>query len=181
MNTTEAEFLRVFICNLHTCNPKICTASRIIRFRKAKEMPVNKIPSQSIVLTPFSQIALSPSDRVLASKYGIVGVDCSWNKIEEGRKVLSKGKGRALPFLIAVNPTNYGKPSKLSTLEAIAAALYILGYKKQYFDILSIVKWGDEFHKINKDYLIAYSNAENSKEVVACQENFIKELYGDEF
>ena len=179
MNTTDAELLRIYICNLHTCNPKICTASRIIRFRKAKDIPANKIQSQSIVLTPFSQIALSPSDRERALKYGIVGIDCSWNKIENGREILSKGTGRALPFLIAVNPTNYGKPSKLSTLEAIAASLYILGTKEQYFDILSIVKWGDEFHKINEVYLTAYSKAKNSKEVVAYQENFIKDLYGE--
>ena len=177
MKTNNADFIQIYICNLHTCNPKICTASRIVRFNKAKEIPISKIQSKSIVLTPFSQIALSSLDKERVLKYGLVGIDCSWNKIENSRKVLSKGTGRALPFLIAVNPTNYGKPSKLSTLEAIAAALYILGFKEQYFDILSVVKWGDEFHKINENYLTAYSNAKNSKEVVAYQEEFINNLY----
>ena len=98
MDSTEGALLRIYICNMHTCNPKICTASRIIRFRKAKEIPINKIPAQSIVLTPFSYTALSPSDSERVAQYGIVGVDCSWNKIEDGREVLSKGTGRALPF-----------------------------------------------------------------------------------
>lgn len=179
MNTNTADFIQIYICNLHTCNPKICTANRMVRFHKATEIPVNKIQSQSIVLTPFSQVALSPSDKKRVLNYGIVGIDCSWNKIEDSKNVLSKGTGRALPFLIAVNPTNYGKPSKLSTLEAVAAALYILGYREQYFDILATVKWGDEFHKINEEYLTAYSKAKNSKEVVAYQREFINNLYGE--
>ncbi|MCK5304553.1 MAG: DUF367 domain-containing protein, partial [Candidatus Heimdallarchaeota archaeon] len=85
--------------------------------------------------------------------------------------------GRALPFLVAANPVNYGKPSKLSTLEAIASALYILGDKIQAKEILALVKWGDEFFKINKDYLKRYTEAKNSKEVVEAQTIIMDGLY----
>ncbi|MHA1345176.1 MAG: ribosome biogenesis domain-containing protein, partial [Candidatus Heimdallarchaeaceae archaeon] len=89
----------------------------------------------------------------------------------------NRGTGRALPFLVAANPVNYGKPSKLSTLEAIAAALYILGDKMQSEEILSLVKWGNEFLKINKDYLDRYSKAKNSKEIVQIQTEIMDKLY----
>ena len=114
----------------------------------------------------------------MAKKFGLVGVDCSWNDIEGGRKALDRGRGRALPFLIATNPTNYGDPSKLSTLEAIASALYILGAKKQSKEILELVGWGQEFIKINKEYLNSYSRARNSRDVVKRQEEFMNKLYG---
>ena len=179
MNSSTKKGLRVFVCNLRTCNPKICTAARILRFDKAVEINSNKIRNTSIVLTPFSEIALSPADKDLAMKFGIVGVDCSWNDIETGKKILGKGKGRALPFLVAANPTNYGVPSKLSTLEAISASLIILGAKKQAMEILSLVKWGEEFYKVNKEYLDAYSKAKDSKEVVKIQTKIISNLYNN--
>lgn len=170
--------MKVFICNFHTCNPKKCTANRMIRFGKAKEIRVNQIKSKQIVLTPFSEIALSPADSDNTRTYGLIGVDCSWNDIEGGREALNRGLGRSLPFLIAANPNNYGIPSKLSTLEAIGAALYILGEKEQSEDIFSLVSWGVEFLKINHEYLEGYSSAKNSKEVVKKQSKFMKKLYG---
>lgn len=177
MSSGNNKLIQVSICNFHTCNPKICTAQKIIRSRKAIEVQIKQIQSRSIVLTPFSFTALSIEDRDLALRNGLVGVDCSWNNIEGGEEALSRGTGRALPFLVAANPVNYGKPSKLSTLEAIAAALYILGDKMQAKEILSLVKWGDEFLKINKDYLKKYANAKSSKEVVEAQTIIMDELY----
>ena len=177
-SSTEKEF-RVFICNLRTCNPKICTANRILRFNKAKEIESDRVRSKSIVLTPLTDVALAPSDKELAHNFGLVGIDCSWNDIDSAKKILNKGVGRALPFLVAANPTNYGVPSKLSTLEAIAAALIILGAKDQAMEILSLVKWGEEFYKINKEYLDTYAKAKDSKEVIRIQSKIISKLYKD--
>ncbi len=178
MSNQNSTTINVFICNFHTCNPKICTAKRIVRFKKAIEIKINQIKSNHIVLTPFSEIALSPADFEKANAFGLIGVDCSWNNISNGRTALDKGIGRSLPFLVAANPNNYGAPSKLSTLEAIGAALYILGDKEQSKGILSLVRWGAEFQKINQKYLDGYSSAKNSKEVVKKQSKFMKELYG---
>jgi pre-rRNA-processing protein TSR3 len=166
----------VFICNLHTCNPKVCTAVRIVRFNKAKEIKINQINSN-----PLSEIALSLADQKKVLSHGLVGVDCSWNDINGGKKVFAKGTERALPFLIASNPINYGIPSKLSTIEALAAALYILGAKEQALDMLSLVNWGNEFLKINSKFLDEYSQLESSTEVVKCQSLFLKEMYGNKF
>ncbi len=74
-----------------------------------------------------------------------------------------------MPILIAGNPVNYGKPTKLSTVEALAAALYIAGFKDNAAELLSIFKWGHTFLEMNHERLEAYATAKNSTEIVELQ------------
>ena len=156
------------------CDPKKCTGKKLARFSLAKlHKRPGTLPREAIFLDPFAEQALSPADD--AGK-GIVVLDCSWVEVERVFPVLQKlmMRPRALPFLLAANAVNFGKPFKLSTVEAFAAALYILGEKEQAALILNKFKWGPVFLELNHEPLERYSNARDSTEVVRIQGEYIR-------
>jgi pre-rRNA-processing protein TSR3 len=78
------------------------------------------------------------------------------------------GKGRnqrILPYLLAANTVNYGKPYKMNTAEATAACLYIVGLKDDARKLLSPFSYGEEFLRLNHEFLEGYSACSNEIEV----------------
>ena len=72
---------------------------------------------------------------------------------------------------MAGNPVNYSKLNKLTTVEALAAAVYILGDSGMATTLLDKFKWGHTFLALNKNILQDYSKAESESEIVEiCQE-----------
>ncbi|BBL61096.1 MAG: DUF367 family protein [Methanobrevibacter arboriphilus] len=168
---------KITIFHADECDKKKCTAFKLEKQNKARIVyNLNQIPRGAIILNPFSDKSASPEDKDLVLKKGVVGLDCSWNKVSSSAKFFSLTKyHRSLPFLIAASPVNYGKPCKLSTAEAIAATFYIVGFKDTAKDIMNGFKWGHTFIELNLELLEAYSGASNSSEVVAIQNEFLKQ------
>ena len=79
-----------------------------------------------------------------------------------------------MPILFAGNPVNFGKPTKLTTAEALAAALHIAGFKEEATRLLSIFKWGHTFIEINQGMLEKYATAANSAEIIKMQSSLIE-------
>jgi len=79
-----------------------------------------------------------------------------------------------LPILIAGNPTNYAKATKLSTVEAIAGALFIAGFKDEAEKMLSIFTWGHTFMELNAELLEDYAAAKDSTDIVRMQSMLVK-------
>jgi len=106
----------------------------------------------------------------------LVALDCSWEHAEKVMLKRVRGTSRCLPILIAGNPVNFGKPTKLTTVEALVAALYIGGFKEEAHQLLSIFKWGHTFVEINQGRLQNYANAKNSTEIIKLQKHFIENV-----
>ena len=104
-------------------------------------------------------------------------VDCSWAKLEETPlSKLKSGGNRLLPLLIATNPVNYGKPHRLTCVEAFSAALYIVGLEEEAAEVMEGFKWGHNFLAMNEDILDKYQKCANSDEIRRVEEEIKEEL-----
>ena len=135
-----------------------------------------RLPRKGIILEPLCGKVLGPEDRDIFEQSGaLVGLDCSWAQIESSvEHVMRKTRlqPRMLPLLLAANPVNWGKAGKLSTVEALAASLYLLGRIDQARVLLSKFRWGERFLELNREPLEAYANAKSSADLVALQFEF---------
>ena len=163
----------LYIIMAHEDDPRKCTAARMVRFGDAKAASAKRVPHGAIVLDPSAEKSISAEDREVALRHGLLAVDCSWNRLTEFPRVRGGLRHRALPFVVPTNPTNFGKAQKLSTAEAFAAALYILGEREQAEGIMSRLKWGPSFLPINKAALDLYAGAKDSAEVVRIQNELL--------
>ncbi len=169
--------MQLYAYDAGQCDPKKCTAKKLARAGVIKLVKtLRDIPYKTILLAPTAEKALSLADRKYANS--ITVFDCSWHEIAEFEGILRKlkVKKRALPYLIAANPVNYGKPFILSSAEAFATALFILGEQEQSERIMGKFKWGTEFLRLNGERLRAYSRAKDSSEVVEIQRRFMDSM-----
>ncbi len=171
--------VRITVYHANQCDPKRCTGLKLKHHGKARIVSKTRfLPKRAIVLNPFSDVAFSSADRKRVEDFGLVALDCSWEHAEKVMLKHVKGTSRCLPILIAGNPVNFGKATKLTTVEALAAALYIAGFKNEASGLLSIFVWGHTFLELNRSSLECYAAAHDSTEVVRIQNDL---FYDDSF
>ena len=104
------------------------SGSKLVRQGLARRLDA-RAAFRGIVLAADAPQILSPADAPVIAAQGLAGVNCSWRGLDAvpfaalGRPELR----RRLPFLVAANEVNYGKPLYLNTAEALAAARRIAG------------------------------------------------------
>ena len=142
--------MKVTVFHANECDKKKCTALKMEKQGKCRIVyKIHQIPRGAVVLNPFSEKAVSMEDRPLVEDKGVVGLDCSWNKVSSS--------------------------SILSTNEAVAATLYITGFKDEARHIMDGFKWGHSFIELNFDLLEGYSSVDTSAEVVKIQNDYLDE------
>ena len=167
--------VNLYMWDLGQCDSKRCTGRKLSRSGYLRTMRIGQ-PFRGVVLSPLATKTVSPADLEIVQKNGISVIDCSWARLEEiPIKKLRGGQHRLLPFMVAANPVNYGKPMKLTCVEAIGALLYIVGLKEIATSLLGVFDWGAEFLKINFDVLERYSNCSTGEEVIKAQNEWLVE------
>lgn len=155
--------MKIQVIMLKQDDPKKCSAAKLVKFGLAKN--IKNLSNKTLILDPFATKTTLKNDRKLIDS--ITGIDCSWNLTEKTFATKFSGIHRKLPPLFAGNPLNYSKLNKLTTVEALAAAAFILGYKDLCLQLLDKFKWGHTFFELNKNLLEDYANIEYESEITS--------------
>ncbi len=150
-------------------DPEKCTARKLARFDLVDLHRSDRATPRGVVLNPHAEQALSPAD---ATGRVLVALDCSWDHAAETAFTI-RGEHRALPFLVAANPVNYGRPFRLTTVEALAAGLIILGERQHAERILAKFRWGETFLELNAEPLRRYAACTDSSDIVHVQSDYL--------
>ena len=157
-------------------DPKKNTA---VRSAKRGDLVLHKdlrrIPRRGVLLDPLCGKVFGPEDHDYLVEGALVALDCSWAQIDGSVASIDRRtrlKHRMLPLLLAANPVNWGKPGRLSTVEALAATLMLAGHGDQARQVLGCVRWGERFLELNAEPLQAYAGATTSSELIDIQFEF---------
>lgn len=157
------------------CDAKRCTGRKLARFGLLKVLRVGS-GFGGVVLSPTGKQCVSRDDLELIKRRGLAVVDCSWARLEDVPFAkLRCSAPRLLPWLVAANPVNYGRPCELSCVEALAAALIICGERETGELLLGKFKWGHAFLSLNRELLKSYSECQNSSDIIAVQNGWLSQ------
>ncbi|KAK0101688.1 ribosome biogenesis protein tsr3 [Cadophora gregata] len=162
--------------DLGHCDPKRCSGKKLMRQGLMRELHVGQKHS-GVIISPNAKQTVSPADRELMEQYGAAVVECSWARIKEVPWPKIGGKcERLLPYLVAANSVNYGKPWRLNCVEALAAAFFICGHPDWAEQILAPFSYGEAFLEINSSILKRYAACKDEAEIKKAEEVWMARL-----
>lgn len=162
--------------DLGHCDAKRCSGKRLMRLGMMRELHVGQ-KFAGVVVSPKARKIVSREDKELLEQYGAAVVEASWKRIDEVPFGRIGGKcERLLPYLVAANQTNYGKPWRLNCVEALAACYYICGHPEWAESILSTFSYGEAFLDINAALLKRYAACENEEQIKKAEEVWLAKI-----
>lgn len=164
--------------DLGHCDPKRCSGKRLLRQGLMRELAPG-VRFGGVVVTPNGRHVVSPADRPAVETLGAAVVECSWARVAEVQWARFGGTSpnqRLLPYLVAANPVNYGRPWRLNCAEALAACFAIVGHRDWAEEVLAPFGYGEAFLDINAELLERYAACEDEAGVKRCEEQWMEKL-----
>ncbi|KAI2469119.1 DUF367-domain-containing protein [Annulohypoxylon bovei var. microspora] len=162
--------------DLNHCDPKRCSGKKLIRLGLMRDLHLGQ-RHNGVIITPNGKHKISPADRELLEQYGAAVVECSWARTGEIQWNKVGGKcERLLPYLVAANSVNYGKPLRLNCVEALAAAFYICGHPDWAEEVLRPFNYGESFLNINSKLLKKYAACADEEAVIKTEKEWLERL-----
>ncbi|POR34885.1 Ribosome biogenesis protein TSR3 [Tolypocladium paradoxum] len=162
--------------DLGHCDPKRCSGKRLMKLGLMRELHMGQ-RHNGVIVTPNGKQVISPADRDLMDQFGAAVVEASWARTSEIQWNKVGGKcERLLPYLVAANSVNYGKPWRLNCVEALAAAFYICGHADWAEQVLAPFSYGPSFLEINASILRRYAACADEADVKKTEAEWMERL-----
>ncbi|KAK0673590.1 hypothetical protein QBC41DRAFT_311116 [Cercophora samala] len=162
--------------DLGHCDPKRCSGKKLMKLGLMRDLHLGQRHA-GVIITPNGKQTVSPADRPILEAHGAAVVECSWARTQEVQWNKVGGKcERLLPYLVAANTVNYGKPWRLNCVEALAAAFAICGHLEWAEEILAPFSYGKAFLEINEKLLRKYAACEDEAGIKRAQEEWMERL-----
>lgn len=174
---TEPKFpVKLAMWDFDHCDPKRCSGKKLERLGLIKSLRVGE-KFQGIVVSPNGNNVVCPDDKEIVEQHGASVVECSWARLDEVpfNKIGGKHE-RLLPYLVAANQVNYGRPWKLNCVEALAACFAIIGRMDWASELLSHFSWGLGFLELNKDLIEVYQRCTDPASVKKAEDLWLQQL-----
>lgn len=174
---SESKFpVKLAMWDFDHCDPKRCSGKKLERLGYIRNLRVGQ-KFQGIVVSPNGKGTVCPNDLEIVEQFGAAVVECSWARLDEVPFDKIGGRHeRLLPYLVAANTVNYGRPWKLNCVEALAACFAIVGKTEWALELLQNFLWGLTFLDINSELLLVYQQCTDSESIEAAQEAWMAKL-----
>ncbi|KAI5466464.1 hypothetical protein BGZ63DRAFT_347203 [Mariannaea sp. PMI_226] len=175
-DSTRRPAFKAACWDLGHCDPKRCSGKKLMKLGMMRDLHLGQ-RHNGVIITPNGKHTVSPADSELLNQYGAAVVECSWARTQEVQWNKVGGKcERLLPYLVAANTVNYGKPWRLNCVEALAAAFYICGHPDWAAQILEPFSYGPSFLEINSQLLKRYAACADEAEVKKTEAEWMEQL-----
>lgn len=162
--------------DLGHCDPKRCSGKKLMKLGLMRDLAIGQKHS-GVIISPNAKATISPADKEVMEQYGAAVVECSWARTKEVPWNRIGGKcERLLPYLVAANSVNYGKPWRLNCVEALAAAFYICGHSEWAEEVLAPFSYGQSFLDINSSILKRYAACTDEADIKKAEEAWMARL-----
>lgn len=81
-----------------------------------------------------------------------------------------------MPYLIAANTVNYGKPWRLNCVEALAACFCICGHEDWAREVLKHFPYGEAFLEINSKLFKRYAACQTEEDIKRTEEEWLAKI-----